>query len=55
MELFAFEQAPTHPSAQGRVRQVVEDKDGLEYPPEFPHRPIKVVPRPTGQQPFEGH
>src|SRR5438105_1805262 len=55
MELFAFEQPAPHPPADGRVRQVVEDKDGLEYPPELPHRPIKVVTRSTGQQPFEGH
>src|SRR6266404_3747326 len=55
MELFAFEQPAPHPPAEGRVRQVVEDKDGLEDPPELPHRPIKVVPRSTGKQPFEGH
>src|SRR5262245_37166577 len=30
MELFAFEQPAPHPLAAGRVRQVVEDKDGLE-------------------------
>src|SRR6266511_1088960 len=55
MELYAFQQPSTDPAAEGRVRQVVEDKDRLKHTPEFPHRPIKVVPRPTGEQPFEGH
>src|SRR5215510_12115109 len=55
MELFAFQQPSPHPAAEGRVRQVVEDKDRLKNTPEFPHRTIKVVPRPTGEQPFEGH
>src|SRR5437870_1111668 len=55
MELFTFQQPSTHPAAEGRVRQVVEDKDRLKNTPEFPHRTIKVVPRPTGKQPFEGH
>src|SRR5919197_3366185 len=55
MQLLAFEQSPTDPTAEGRVRQVIEDKDRLKHPPEFPHRPIKVVPRSTGEQPFESH
>src|SRR5215471_20374014 len=55
MELFAFEQAPAHPAAEGWVRQVIEDEDRLKHAPEFAHRPIKVVPWPTGEQPFEGH
>src|SRR5712691_5960083 len=55
MELFTFQQPSPHPAAEGRVRQVVEDKDRLKNTPEFPHRTIKVVPRPTGEQPFEGH
>jgi len=55
MELFAFQQPSTYPAAEGWVRQVIEDKDRLKHPPEFPHRPIKVVPRSTGEQPFERH
>src|SRR5919198_1317309 len=53
MELFAFQQPATHPAAEGGVRQVIEDKDRLKHTPEFPHRPIKVIPRSTGEQPFE--
>src|SRR5215471_10869811 len=41
--------------AEGRVRQVVEDKDRLKQTPEFAYRPVKVVPRATGEQPFEGY
>src|SRR5438105_14612182 len=55
MELFAFQQPSTHPAAEGRVRQVVQDKDRLKKAPEFAHRPVKMVPRATGPQPFEGH
>src|SRR5215831_20112506 len=55
MELFTFEQPSPDPLAEGRVRQVVEDKDRLKQTPEFAYRPIKVVPWPTGEQPFEGH
>src|SRR5262249_42788506 len=55
MELLALEQPSTHPVAEGWVRQVVQDKDRLKKAPEFAHRPVKVVPRATGQQPFEGH
>src|SRR5215468_4600436 len=55
MELFAFQQPAPHTAAEGGVRQVIEDKDRLKHPPEFPHRPIKVVPRATGEQPFESH
>src|SRR5438445_11287835 len=55
MELFAFEQPSTDPAAECRVRQVVENEDRLDHAAEFAHRPIKVVPRPTGEQPFEGH
>src|SRR6266446_6674886 len=55
MQLLAFEQSATDPTAEGRVRLVVKDEDRLKHAPEFPHRPIKVVPWPTGEQPFEGH
>src|SRR5919108_2575273 len=55
MELFAFQQPSTDPAAEGRVRQVIEDKHRLKHPPELPHRPIKVVPRYTGEQQFESH
>src|SRR5438128_801502 len=54
MELFAFQQPSTDPAAEGRVRQVVQDKDRLKKAPEFAHRPVKMVPWATGQQPFEG-
>src|SRR5215471_8358334 len=54
MQLLAFEQSPTDPTAEGRVRQVVEDEDRLKHAPEFSDRPVKVVPRATGEQPFEG-
>src|SRR5215510_9775110 len=54
MQLFAFEQSPTYPPAEGGVREIVEDEDGLKHAPEFTHRTVKVVPRPTGQQAFEG-
>src|SRR5215475_12186449 len=55
MQLFAFEQSPTHPPAEGRVREIVEDADRLEHAPELAHGPVEVVPRSTGQQAFEGH
>ena len=55
MELFAFEQAPTHPPAEGWVCEIVEDEERFKYPSELTYRTIEVVPRPTSEQAFEGH
>src|SRR5215472_8155624 len=55
MELFAFEQSPTHPPAEGGIREIVEDEDRFKYTSELTHRTVEVVPRPTSEQAFEGH
>src|SRR5262245_57257632 len=55
MQLLAFEQSLTDPTAEGRVRQVVKDEDRLIEAPQLTHGPIKMVARATGQQAFEGH
>src|SRR5688500_14613191 len=55
MELFAFEQTSTDPPAKGRVREIVEHEDRLKHTPKLTHCTVKVVPRSTSQQAFEGH
>jgi hypothetical protein len=42
MELFAFEQAPAHPAAEGRVRQVIEDYVELSLSREMEHQTLKL-------------
>src|SRR5262252_7341315 len=37
------------------LRSCTSGKDRLKKTPEFAHRPVKMVPRATGEQPFEGH
>src|SRR5215468_3263174 len=55
MQLFACEQPPADPPAEGGICEIVQDENRLEHPPELTHRTVKVVPWPTGEQPFEGN